>query len=1481
MQLTLPQQDVYFEQLLYPNEPIYNIGAKIAIRGALSEELLQRAYVALINQHDAYRSVFYKKGEQVEVRILEKHHTQLKIEDYSNKRNSHEKAIAFMEEQFRNPFDLNSGQPLHKFILIKVDSKFYYLFSVYHHIITDGWGTSLMFQRLVRNYNELVEHEGIVSEYPFTYKNFVKDDHKYILSDDYTSDKYYWRTKFENLPEQLFERIREGGKTNESSRKELIIKRSLYNQLGNQAKACKCNTFHVILGILFLYFSRKHNNYDFAIGLPILNRGKSIFKKTVGLFMGVSALRMQLDNGDTFAELVQKIRQQLRRDYRHQRFPLGKLVQELGLYQEKNRLFNITLSYEKQNYADHFKNTKTEVVPLSHHSERVALAIYIREFDEQEDVKIDFDYNLNYFDEASIGTLVNHIENLLKLVNATTSLKLSDYNYLSKPERKKVLFDFNQTQFAFPKEFTLLNYFKHQVEVSPEKIALIDDQCSYSFKELDNWSNQVAWYVEQNSGVEIGKPAAVLMNRSAELVVVLLGVLKSGRAFIPLDPEFPEERIGYILSHSQVKCILSQQSLKSKFGDTLNFIDVDAILNKAICLDYQLNTKLKSTDTAYIIYTSGSTGNPKGVEIGHQSLLNFLLSMQQKPGVQETDLLFSVTTPSFDISILEFFLPLITGASVYMASGELLSDPISITQKLKSLQPTVIQATPSFYQMLYNAGWEGANQLKVLCGGDLLSKSLAEKLIDNCKSLWNMYGPTETTIWSSIKEIKDPEEAPVIGKPIHNTQFYILDKGLNPLPINFVGELFIGGLGLAKGYFHNETLTSSRFVSDPFNLSGKMYQTGDLAKWGENGEVEFLGRNDQQVKIRGYRIELGEIETRLNEMDSIKSSVVVAKKTENHGALLIAFIIPQTEKIDLDRVQSNLKAVLPEYMIPYMMVKIDEFPLTPNKKVDRKTLASYKIQLRNSDSIIQKPKNGLESQLCTYYQEILGLTDPIGVSDNFFELGGHSLKAVRMIGLINEKLGFQITLKDLFDNPTVEFLAPFLTNRALKQQNGIQQIPTKPYYDISYAQYVIWNASQHPGKSIAYNMSAAFEVFGVLNIELLEIAFNHVIEKYEVLRTNFIEVEGMPRQKVNSMNKVDFVIKQFCLSLTKPMNQLQQFIDKAFDLENQLLLRVGLFNSQEGKSTLVFVTHHIIMDGWSLEVLIEEVSEIYRTLLNNETVCIKNLDFQFKDYVAWEQQKSIENHKANNLFWQDYLKDFQGRSILMDGFEKIARNSNGGSLRFTWEEAVLSRMRHMVQHYEVSLHTLIVTAFNIVIHKVFEYRDICIGTVNAGRNFPGAIKQIGMFVKTLPFRSIIKQEQKFSDFLLESHQRQLMLDQHQDIPESMRSKLKIEVIIAMQNPNFHYNKISLGNGLQLNLLPIESGFNRLPLLLNFFIVNDQLSGVYNYQTDSFDHETIELISNKLHELIKQILINPELTIQDLNVALPIELEETIEIEFNF
>jgi surfactin family lipopeptide synthetase A len=568
-------------------------------------------------------------------------------------------------------------------------------------------------------------------------------------------------------------------------------------------------------------------------------------------------------------------------------------------------------------------------------------------------------------------------------------------------------------------------------------------------------------------------------------------------------------------------------------------------------------------------------------------------------------------------------------------------------------------------------------------------------------------------------------------------------------------------------------------------------------------------------------------------------------------------------------------------MIPYKFIEIDEFPLTSNKKIDRKALAQQNL----SEKWIQKeslenPVTDLEIQLSKIYEEVLKLERNIGLNENFFELGGHSLNAVKLINKIEKKFKNRLSLKTIFQKPTLREIVNYLIENTTTKHRTIPVVEKKPYYSITTAQYAIWLASLTPEKSIAYNMFAAYAIEGKLNKETLHNAFLVVINRFEIMRTNFIEVEGVPYQKIHDFEDISFSIETFETSKTSSKNQIREFANSEFNLEKELLFKVGLFKDENANETLVFVTHHLIMDGWSLEVLIKEITKHYKKTLE-EANDDEQLNFQFKDFAAWQNTIEHNNTERNKKYWNAYLENYKWDNLIPYDKKATKKEYSGSFYLFDWDLNLLIPLNTFVVKHQISLHSLLVTAFNVLLFKLYEHKDICIGTINSGRVFSELNNHIGMFVKTLPLRTKIDDSQSFLQLLKENHENVLSVDQHQDLPQAIMNTLRFEVILVLQNPTYDYDNIYLSETITYRRYPIDAKYNRLPLLIDFSVNENFFHGSIYYDTEKYDIETIAFLVLKLQALLKEIILNPEISIKNINATLDFEKKNTVNLDFNF
>ncbi|OWP74253.1 non-ribosomal peptide synthetase, partial [Flavobacterium oreochromis] len=1043
--LTPSQQRLWVLSQLEGGSQAYNMPAVVRLKGELDVTNFEKAFQELIAKHEILRTCFKSDKATGEIRqyinAKENITFDLTVLDFQD---ADGVAIEnYLEQTNAEAFDLEQG-PLLRASLLQKGANEYVFFLSMHHIIGDGWSTELLISEVVNNYNSLLQ-DGVITatELPIQYKDYAVWLQEEIKGEKYEKAEKYWLKQFSgelpvlDLPSY---KTRPLIQTYNGDNVSQLFSKEFTSKLKQYSEDKGVTLFMTLMAGIKALLYRYTGQTDLVIGTPIAGREHPDLENQIGLYLNILAIRTQLeDDENSFASLLQKEKEILLGAYEHQLYPFDELVGKLNLKRDTSRsaLFDVLVVLQNQNQlrlGDTTNDIKSlEVEEYDYHRKTSQFDVSYTFAEEADQLGLTIEYNTDIYDLFLIRRMFAHLESLVTQAIENDTQLIESIDFLSNQERHQLVYDFNNTKVDYPKDKTIVELFEVQAAKTPDNVAVQDSLMSFTYKELQFKSNAVATYLTSKFGLD-KEPIGIIVNRSADLIVLLLGILKSGKSYIPIDPLLPKERIKYIIHQSNSRVLIIEDDFLNDFESTKESSDKVSLISKKEILEFEGNisfnsNSIKVDDTAYIIYTSGSTGNPKGVEIPHKALCNFLVSMQNQPGIESQDILFSVTTYSFDISILEFFVPLISGARVYVVSKEVLGNIDVLKETLTKVNPSIIQATPSFYQMLFNANWEGSKKLKVLCGGDSLNESLSKQLLDSCQEVWNMYGPTETTIWSSCKKIEKPSDASNIGKPIANTQIYIVDANLNLLPSNTVGRIFIAGDGLAKGYYNNPELTAERFINNPFEQGVLMYEVGDLGKWNEKGEIEFLGRNDFQVKIRGFRIELGEIESKLQENKQIIQAVVDTKEINGQKYLVAYYTERGESELDTVTLKSYLQERLPDYMVPNFFVKLTSIPLTPNGKVNRKALPEI-----SEENIVKKtyiaPQTTIEVALVSIWQEILNVEN-IGITDNFFELGGHSLLAIKTIHRINKLYEININLNQFFDLVTIQELGRKINNLQL------------------------------------------------------------------------------------------------------------------------------------------------------------------------------------------------------------------------------------------------------------------------------------------------------------------------------------------------------------------------------------------------------------------------------------------------------------------
>ncbi|MEM7555656.1 MAG: amino acid adenylation domain-containing protein [Cyanobacteria bacterium P01_A01_bin.84] len=1034
--LSFAQQGLWFIHQLNPDTPTYNIPIVINLKGSVNQAILQECLNEIVRRHEVLRTSFtLNDGQPVQV-INQAEPLTLTVEDLrSLSESQRSRAIGCLTAEFiQEPFDLSS-KSLIRAKFAQISDKDYHLIIVLHHIIADGWSIGIFIKELVGLYDTYYKNEvPQLPELPIQYRDFLNWQRKSIDSERTQPLLTYWKQKLQgelsvlNLPT---DRPRSPVQTFKGAQAKLVLPQTLRKELKDLSRQQGVTLFMTLLTAFKILLYRYTGQTDIIVGSPIANRSRAEIEQLIGFFVNVLVLRTDISGKLSFQELLARVKSTALEAYVHQDLPFEKLVEELQPNRDLsyNPLFqvmfvlqnvpipNLDLSDVSVRYEEGYNGTS-----------KFDLTLFME--DSEQGLVATCEYNTDLFNVNTINRMLGHFQTLLSNIVNDPQQCISELPLLTPPERQQLLVEWNDTEKDYPQDKCIHQLFEEQVEITPSDIAVIFGQQQLTYQELNSRANQLAHYL-QRQGVKSDTVVGICMERSIQMVVGLLAILKAGGAYVPLDPAYPKERLAFTLADSQVNVLLVNTHLVNDLpphGAQLVCIDTDSTKFDEYSSENLVSNTIPE-NLAYVIYTSGSTGKPKGVQIPHSAVVNFLISMGQNPGLRKEDVLLSVTTLSFDIAALELYLPLIVGARLVLVNQEAIADGAQLLKELVSNDVTVMQATPATWRILVAAGWQ-KNSMKILCGGEALDSSLAHQLRERGKEVWNLYGPTETTIWSAALEVKYQEQqqgVSPIGFPIANTQLYILDSHQQLVPVGVSGELHIGSVGLARGYWNKPELTAEKFIPNPFAQGTRLYKTGDKVRYLADGKIEFLGRIDHQVKIRGFRIELGEIEALLKEHPQVRETVVLAREDIPNDCRLVAYLITrEKKKPSVNELRGFLKQKLPEYMLPSGFVVLDALPLTPNGKIDRRALPAPDNQRPELTATFKPPQSETEQQIAKLWQEVLHL-DKVGINDNFFDLGGNSLLMLQVNNKLRAILQRDMSVVTMFQNPTIYSLAEYLS----------------------------------------------------------------------------------------------------------------------------------------------------------------------------------------------------------------------------------------------------------------------------------------------------------------------------------------------------------------------------------------------------------------------------------------------------------------------
>ncbi|AMA53704.1 non-ribosomal peptide synthetase DhbF [Bacillus inaquosorum] len=1486
--LTGAQTGIWFAQQLDPDNPIYNTAEYIEINGPINIALFEEALRHVIKEAESLHVRFGENMDGPWQMINPSPDVQLHVIDVSSKPDPEKTALDWMKADLAKPVDLGYDPLFNEALFIAGPDRFFWYQRI-HHIAIDGFGFSLIAQRVASTYAALVKGQSAKDRSFGSLQAILEEDTDYRASEQYEKDRQFWLDRFADGPEVVSLADRAPRTSNSFLRHTAYLPLSDVNALKEAARYFSGSWHEVVIAVSAVYVHRMTGSEDVVLGLPMMGRIGSASLNVPAMVMNLLPLRLSVSSSMSFSELIQQISREIRSIRRHHKYRHEELRRDLKLIGENHRLFGPQINLMPFDYGLDFAGARGTTHNLSAGPvDDLSINVYDRT--DGSGLRIDVDANPEVYSESDIKLHQQRILQLLQMASAGEDMLIGQMELLLPEEKKQVISEWNET--AKPENLlSLQDMFEKQAVLTPERIALICDDVQVNYQELNEEANRLAHLlIEKGLGPE--QFVALALPRSPEMVASMLAVLKTGAAYLPLDPEFPADRISYMLEDANPSCIITTEEIAARLPDDLSVpqLVLDQAVTQEVVKRYSPdnpNVSVSLAHPAYIIYTSGSTGRPKGVVVTLKSLSNFLLSMQEAFSLGEEDRLLAVTTVAFDISALELYLPLISGAQIVIAKKETIREPQALAQMIEYFDINIMQATPTLWHALVTNEPEKLRGLRVLVGGEALPSGLLQALHELHCPVTNLYGPTETTIWSAAAFLEEGlKGVPPIGKPIWNTQVYVLDNGLQPVPPGVVGELYIAGTGLARGYFRRPDLTAERFVADPYGPPGaRMYRTGDQARWRADGSLDYIGRADHQIKIRGFRIELGEIDAVLAKHPDIEQAAVVVREDQPGDKRLVAYVVAASA-IDTAELRRYVGASLPDYMVPAAFVEMDELPLTPNGKLDRKALPAPDLSTSVSD---RGPRTPQEEILCDLFAEVLGLAR-VGIDDSFFELGGHSLLAARLMSRIREVMGAELGIAKLFDEPTVAGLAAHL-DQAQSARPALQRAERPERIPLSFAQRRLWFLHCLEGPSPTYNIPVAVRLSGELDQGVLQAALYDLVCRHESLRTIFPESQGTSYQHILDADQARPDLHVTEITEKELSERFAEAVRYSFDLAAEPAFRAELFVIGPDEYVLLLLVHHIVGDGWSLTPLTRDLGAAYEARCHGKAPEWAPLAVQYADYALWQQELLGSGDDPNSLiagqlaFWKETLKNLPDQLELPTDYSRPAEPSHDGdTIHFRIEPELHKRLQQLARANRVSLFMVLQSGLAALLTRLGAGTDIPIGSPIAGRNDDALGDLVGLFINTLVLRTDTSGDPSFRELLDRVREVNLAAYENQDLPferlvevlnpaRSRATHPLFQIMLAFQNtPDAELHLPDMESSLRIHSvgsakfdLTLEISENRLA-----DGTPNGLEGLLEYSTDLFKRETAQALADRLIRLLEAAESDPDQQIGNLDILAPEE-----------
>jgi len=1451
-------------------------------------EILEQSWQRLLQKHTILRTAFEYEALEIPVQCV---YNGIKapfiIQDLRHPDSAMQQAAIgdFLQADKAKGIDFKTP-PLMRIALLQTGARNYYMVWTYHHILLDGWSVSVLMEELMQYYQQLCAGSAVKDTETDAYEDYIR----FISSQDKNAAEQHWRQYMNGISTGTllpFVQAASGRNKGAGHFNEALL--NLDEESSRQAAAfagANGLTINTLVQGIWACLLRYYTRQDaVTYGVTVSGRPAQLpsVEKRVGMYINTLPLFTTLTDETNITAWLQQLQQEQLQCRDHGYLPLNTIQQWAGI---SGDLFDSILVFE--NYpqakdaataADEFRMDHVEIKEHSNYPLSLIVGAAER-------LQVLFIYNEAILEKAYVQQMTDHFRQLLLQIISSSYNTIGELNPVTEEEHRRLVYTFNQTSHPYPEHENIVSLFRGQVQQRPDATAVICGLQQITYRSLDEQSGKLAHYLRKK-GVSTETLVPVCMERSLEMMVVIMAILKAGGAYVPIDPSYPWERIRFMLEDAGKRLIITDAAFRNNMKEEL------AMIPEIICTDeltalITAETALPEADVqpeqlAYIMYTSGSTGRPKGVMITHRNVVSLVCD----PGYMDLtheDAVLSAGSLSFDATTFEYWGMLLNGGRLVLSEENDLMDIAVLKKTLVEGGVNKLFMTTAWFNQLVDVDITVFEQLSgILVGGEKMSVQHAEKFHRHYPQIAfsNIYGPTENTTFSLSYLINDkplPFNVP-IGIPMSNCTAYVLDSKRQPVSPGVAGELYVGGAGVARGYFEQPELTAEKFISHPFSSDPleKLYRTGDIARWLPDGNIEYITRMDDQVKVRGYRIELGEVEAALQQCPLVKQNVVLALADDNGQKKLVAWVVPQ-ERFDREAILAFLREQVPAYMVPAALVEIAQLPLTANGKVDKKQL----LLSGAGDAAVASyvaPRNKTEESLAAIWKHLLK-REQVGIHDNFFESGGHSLLAIRLMAAIREETGKELSVRSLFLHPTIAALAAFLHGAGPRTKlPAITAAPRPQRIPLSYSQERLWFIDQLEG-SLHYHMPSVLRLKGRLNREALEQSLRTIIARHEVLRTSIIAEDGVPCQLINGHEQ--WTLKN--IAADKLEENIHAFISRPFDLSADYLLRAGIAIINEAETVLVLVMHHIASDGWSAGILVRELSTLYEQALNAAPLSLPALPLQYADYALWQRAHVNGDFlQSEQTYWTAQLSGVAPLQLQTD-YERPLLQSNAGAIVHHHIDPLLKdKLQQFSAKKGVTLYTTLLAAYKVLLFRYSGQEDICVGTVAAGRQQQETAHLIGFFVNTLALRTEVKANMPFTSLLEQVKTTLLESYEHQYLPYEKVVELVVKDRDMSRSPLFQAMFVSedvddtLFHLADLAVSPGELEYAVSKFDLNFMcgVSEEGIDLNIVYCSDLFAAATVQRMARHFEQLLWSAVALPSQEVGALYMLAPEEEQELL------